>query len=135
MNDEFLALPVQGVSDANVSPLILSAGRKRQRKHRRARVVKDVTYQLKVRAFEESEEDLVPVGLARMREMLTIALRTMFGEAESHGRFRWEVVDFDAKTKVAHLRLSTADFVAFSGALALLPTEEGRLKIIGVMDS
>jgi hypothetical protein len=77
---------------------------------------------------EERKE--IKLGPMRVRELIKVAVTSLFGEEASKDRFQWELISFDEREKVAKVSLVTCDYVGFAGALALLPSSEGRLRIL-----
>ena len=128
--NDFLALPRDVSRDKAETVLPLTTRRKRHRRSNKIRTEQEKEYQLHIQASVDDNGQELIVGPARKKELVFIAIGSMYGEIESKRRFRYELVGYDKQNNFAIVRLKTPDYVSFAGALALLPVEEGRLRIL-----
>ena len=128
---DFVALPNNiGTGDESEFILPLTTRRKRHRRAKKIRTGISKEYIIKVQGMVLANGKLLNLGAERIKELIGIAVTSMYGEMESKKRFKWEITGFDNERKMAQLHLTTPDYVSFAAALALLPVEEGRLKVI-----
>jgi hypothetical protein len=131
-NEEFLTLPAVRLTDSKHEHPLLTTERKRHRRSNKGiRHNETSTVKLKIKGTVLSDGNQeVAVGPTRLRELLTEAVKSMFGEHGNNKRFQWDLVSYDQTKKVGTVRLTTIDLVGFRAALALFCAEDARLRII-----
>lgn len=120
------------VNQLNRKHPALSHDRKRHRKHKRRSSKKNElqTVVYTVVGFHSSEEFLAqdPVGPASLKELIDLAITSLYGEEGRREMLTYRIIEFNNKTGQASVEVTAYDVGTFTSALALMPSEDGRLR-------
>lgn len=105
--------------------------RDRNHKKRAKKSTATTTFVVKIQGqYLDRNENKQMMSQTRMKELIHVALDNLFGEVGVES-FSWQFYRYEQQIGVGHVRICTANIVAFRAALALLVSEDGsRLRVV-----